>query len=144
MPLKTNWESSFRVGNDTLDDQHRRLLEICNRLAECIEKEGRSSDEQFHEVLNELALYGKEHFITEEHLLSKLNYPFLADQLAEHTVYDEKLADVLIAAVHGKLEKIELQRYLTHWWVDHILGSDMLYKPFLEIASQSNNISPVA
>jgi hemerythrin len=137
MPFKTTWDDSFSVGNAILDSQHQQLLEICNRLAECIGMTGRDSDGLFHEVLNELAVYGKKHFITEEHLLSQLGYSSLADQLAEHAAYDEKLAAVLIAAVAGKLEKIELQRYLSHWWVDHILGSDMLYKPFLEHASTS-------
>ena len=144
MPFKTTWEDSFSVGNVALDEQHKRLLEICNRLAECIEITGRDSDGLFHEVLNELAVYGKKHFITEEHLLSQLGYPSLADQLAEHAAYDEKLAAVLIAAIHGKFEKIELQHYLSHWWVDHILGSDMKYKAFIEGASPSTSINSAA
>jgi hemerythrin len=135
MTVNTRWEERFSVGNNTLDLQHKRLLEICNQLAECIEMEGRSADTRFHEVLNELAVYGKNHFITEEHLLQQLAYPALGDQIGEHGAYQDKLSGVLIDAVRGKLEKIELQEFLSHWWVDHILGSDMQYKPFLEQAS---------
>ncbi len=137
MTVNTRWEERFSVGNSTLDLQHQRLLEICNQLAECIEMEGRSADARFHEVLNELAVYGKKHFITEEHLLQQLAYPALGDQIAEHGAYQDKLSGVLIDAVRGKLEKIELQEFLSHWWVDHILDSDMQYKPFLEQASPS-------
>ena len=137
MTINTRWEEKFSVGNSMLDLQHKRLLEICNQLAECIEMEGRSADARFHEVLNELAVYGKKHFITEEHLLQQLAYPALGDQIGEHGAYQDKLAGVLIDAVRGKLEKIELQEFLSHWWVDHILGSDMQYKPFLEQASPS-------
>lgn len=125
------WDESFSVGNLLIDNQHRRLLGFCNALAECVESSGPESDFRFHEILNDLAVYAREHFTTEEKLLERLAYPELEQQRQDHFRYEEKVTEILSSATFGKLEKVALYRFLSEWWSQHILVGDMAYRDFL-------------
>lgn len=132
MPNKLNWDASYSVGNHMLDLQHKRLLALCNALADCIATDGFESDQQFHEILNDLANYAREHFTAEEQLLRRRQFPELATQIKDHADYQDKVTEILASATFGKLEKIALHEFLSHWWNDHILIHDMAYKAFLQ------------
>ena len=131
MSEKIIWNEGFSVGNQLIDSQHQRLLGLCNALADCVDLSGLDSDFHFHEILNELAAYAREHFVTEEKLLEKLNYPELETQRQDHFRYEEKVTDILSSATFGKLEKKELFAFLRDWWCHHILVGDMAYRNFL-------------
>jgi hemerythrin len=132
MPIRVQWDSSFSVGNDLLDQLHQRLLGLCNDLAECISAGRGESLFRFHDILYQLTQYAREHFKTEEHLLETHRYQGLAAQQVEHGTYEEKMADWAFAATMDTINMHEVQRYLAAWWRDHILLSDMQYKTVME------------
>lgn len=124
MPKKLVWNTSYSVGNETLDNQHKKLMGLCNKLAD----NGGQSDAQFHEILGELSVYAREHFSTEESLLRACGYPLLNTQQEDHADYEKQVIEALAAASSGTLDKVELQRLLSGWWNDHILISDRDYR----------------
>lgn len=123
------WNDSFSVGNQILDDQHKMLLRICQRVDEC----SHSNDcaDEIHQVLNELMQYAVKHFLTEEKLLKACKFPMLDAHIEEHREYEETLTDLLMSATHGDIRTNETIEYVLRWWRDHILGSDRLYIPSL-------------
>lgn len=125
------WKESYSVGNATLDEQHKILLKLCNLISLCEQDNSPESLKSFHLILNDLADYADTHFRTEEELLIQANYRWVAEHIAEHLAYSEKLTEILYAATVGVIDKSGLARYLEKWWVDHILGSDMNYKSYL-------------
>lgn len=132
MPVIVEWDSSFSVGNEVLDRQHQKLLGLCNEMAEHSAGNLAVSRSRFHHILNELTLYSRQHFQTEESMLRQLGYADIAGQEAEHLAYDEKVADWTFDATMGDLNMEEAQSFLARWWKEHILVSDMQYRPLME------------
>jgi len=127
-----HWDSSFSVGNELLDLQHRKLLGLCNELARHAHGEKQVSRSRFHEILNELTLYARQHFECEESLLKQYGYANLASQESEHLAYDEKVANWAFDATVGELNMVATQEFLSRWWQNHILVSDMQYRALME------------
>ncbi len=135
---KIIWEESkFSVGSNILDMQHKKLLNICNKFYDLIEKEDNSENEEaniereFDNIMHELSLYALQHFKTEEALLKKYNYPNIQAQQDDHYSYQDELISYLNAAYQKKLDKKELYSFLYSWWTEHILVKDMEFKSFL-------------
>lgn len=126
------WDSSFSVGNELLDRQHQKLLGLCNELARHAQGEQAVSRTRFHEILNELSLYARQHFTTEETLLKQRGYAEIASQEAEHRAYDERVTEWSFDATLGELNLAQAHDFLTSWWKTHILVSDMKYRPLME------------
>lgn len=135
MPQKILWNPAFSVGNPTLDEQHKKLLAVCNALAECCEMPPSEGVSRFHELLDDLAKYARQHFAAEEGILLECGYPSLDEQKAEHFAFEEKLIVIISDATFGKFDIRETARFISQWWSSHILESDMKYKA---------QVSPVA
>lgn len=128
MPTITTWDARYSVGDPILDRQHQKLLSLCDALRECAATVGRESDARFHDILNELAVYAREHFASEEEILERCAYPQLEQQRQDHIRYEVQVTEALSAATFGKLEKAELLQFISAWWTQHILVSDMAYR----------------
>ena len=126
------WQSSYSVGHEILDQQHRKILVLCTRAIDCLESDGAEVDEQAHQILNELKSYADLHFRTEEQVLSLCGYPGLAEQKAEHLEFSRRLTEMLYAATQGLIDKAAICVFLSGWWRGHILESDKQYSSFLE------------
>lgn len=132
MPEQLAWDTNYSVGSTKLDAQHKKLLALCNALADCADDASPQADSKFHEILNELAVYSREHFAAEEKMLVRCNYPLLNKHKIEHAKFNELIAEKLVAAVDGKLDKLGLHQFLAGWWTEHILIKDMHYRDYLD------------
>lgn len=129
MPNRVQWSSSYSMGHDLLDTQHRDLLAQCNTLADCIADVGQDSDMKFHAIFDALMAQAREHFATEESLLAQCEYPMLEEHQNERDEFDYLANDIITTE---NFEKVELQRFLALWWIGHIVGSVKKYRAFLE------------
>ena len=123
------WNDSFSVGVSELDEHHRRLAELINKLAD--EVDATPESEAVVDILSALSDYANYHFAREEKLLEQHQYPALGEQIDEHSHFCEIVADACYDATCGDLNLHSLLDYLRHWWVDHILRNDFRYKSFL-------------
>lgn len=130
-PEPAMWDQRFSVGNALLDEQHKRLLALCERVAACLADDSAQSTKDFHTILAELFFYVENHFRDEEAMLSQRRYPKLAEQQAEHDDYTKGLAEFLYAESKNIIDKAALHQFLSAWWSRHILESDMQYRDFL-------------
>jgi hemerythrin len=127
---KILWDKSFSVGVEVLDQQHKQIVEIINRLID-EPKEGFGPDEVAR-ILDDLAKFVHYHFQTEEQLLADHGYEDLRTQQAEHKEFRVELADLCMGSMKNHtIVPINALLYLKEWWVDHILVKDMKYRPFL-------------
>lgn len=94
---KLVWEDSFSVGVALLDEQHRRVIEMINSLAEA-----RLEREVLSETLVKMLDYAREHFEAEEHLLAQHGYPDLALQRSEHLAFRKKTAAFSVETLEGR------------------------------------------
>jgi len=124
------WSEKFSVGVKELDEQHRQIIEMLNRLISTPEARDANS-ETVSEILTAMTRYSLEHFKTEEGLMKAHGYPNLEEHRQEHIAYRRKAIDFSTAATIG-VESVPqiLIDYLSEWWMHHILDEDMKYKPF--------------
>ena len=129
---KVVWNDSYSVGVPALDDQHKKLVGLINRLADCHAASNCGSSGAFHEVLSRMFDYSQVHFKAEEDHLHRIGYPQLAEQKIEHAAFVGKMASFSMAAAEGAQDAAAVHRYLKAWLLSHILESDMQYRPFVE------------
>ena len=83
---KLVWESSWSVGDDTLDQDHKKLVNIINRL-----NVAKENHEPVEWALEELAEYVDFHFSREEGMLKAANYEEYEAHIKEHRKFTEWL-----------------------------------------------------
>jgi hemerythrin len=125
------WDSSFSVGCDEMDHQHRRIVDVINRLIENPDCAVNSELVSF--TLTELTRYASDHFKAEEALLADYDYSKLLEHREEHQQYRRQvvaLCQDTIAQSH--LVPQALIHFIRDWWVNHILEEDMKYRSLFE------------
>ena len=121
------WTQKLSVGVPEMDEQHKKLVELINRLHEAMRKgEGPSV---IKAVLNELVTYIKVHFAAEERMLASREYPGLAAQKRMHKVFTDKVAEMNQKVQSGAmLSSITVSSFLQDWLVNHIQNEDKKYE----------------
>lgn len=123
------WTEDVSVEVAIIDRQHKRLIEMINRLI--TDPETTTKSETISELLTDMTNYAQEHFATEEELMRQHNYLHLEEHVAQHRAFRKKTVDFCTATTLdvGTVPQTML-RYLSNWLLEHILTSDMAYKPF--------------
>ena len=128
-PIK--WTDSFSVGVALFDEQHRRLIDMLNKMIK--DPAAATRSETVSDVLTDMTNYAQEHFKSEEDLMAAHHYPYLEEHMLEHHGFREKVALLCMATVEGQPSvPHELLEYLQQWLIRHILQEDMAFKPFFE------------
>lgn len=127
-----DWSSDYSVGDPILDKQHRKLLLICAQISQIKQDDTPQSLEQFYEELNELIVYAEEHFKFEEELFESKGFPDTVKHKHEHDEYFKQVSKILFDAQKGNVKIEGMKTFILGWWIDHVLNSDMKYKPYLE------------
>ena len=124
---KVEWTDTLSVGIDVIDDDHKGLIDIINRVL-AAEREGTS----VKWALGELATYANDHFTREEKMMEAANYPDLAAHKKTHEAFVEWLQS--LRTVYGADPGAEyylaetMREYLQTWLTDHIMKVDAEYK----------------
>ncbi len=125
-----NWNDSYSVGNKEMDEQHKKLIDIINKLFKSF-KEG-NAQEILNDILQEMIDYANFHLNSEEKLLFKYNYPQKEEHEAMHKSFREKIEELKKSLKsESKDAHYEVIDYLKNWWTNHILVEDMKYSDFL-------------
>lgn len=124
------WKDEYSVGIDSIDQQHKKLLNLINQLQTAVDY---STGEEFErEALDELVDYTKTHFSYEEGLLEQNNFPGYEPHKAQHVEMINKVEEVL--AEYDKDHESAMSNaveYLKVWLIKHINGTDKQYSSYL-------------
>jgi hemerythrin-like metal-binding protein len=128
-----NWNDSYSVKVAMCDQQHKKLFEIINELAEAM-RQGKGQ-QAVTKTVGERLEYTETHFQQEEALLKKTNYP----QLAAHQEMHKKfVADIVALQKQTQAGKatnsVNVLNLLRDWLVNHIQKTDKLYSEHLNTA----------
>jgi len=128
MVLRIEWSSKLSVNSEEIDNQHKKLFSVINKLVTF--KKQKAESDVVLEVLKELIDYSDKHFKAEDIYMSKNNYPLplFKVHLGEHAAYFGKIEKFVEG--YGKGSETltdEILKFLAGWWVDHVSESDMKY-----------------
>ncbi|MBU1001559.1 MAG: bacteriohemerythrin [Proteobacteria bacterium] len=124
------WTDKNKVNIKEVDDQHKHLFAILNRLHDAV-TEGKEQGELFS-ILDELIEYTVEHFQTEEQLYVKHAFPGYEEHKAEHDKLAGTAVDLQAKLRDGSATlSFELLDFLHDWLMDHTLGLDQEMGPYM-------------
>ncbi len=126
------WKDEYSVGNELIDQQHRKLLSICREVMALSDDGSRDYLEDYHQVLDEMTSYARLHFKDEEALLEKAGYPRMDEHQAQHDSFFSLLSDLIFRSMSHDTDLAELKRFVESWWLGHILNSDLQCRAWLE------------
>jgi len=117
------WSPALQVGHSEIDRQHRKLIEIANRLNSAMHS-GHGRDVSGG-ILQELVDYTVNHFGFEENLMHTHGYVNRESHLEEHRKLIQSVTDFKQQFDSGKASiSIELMGFIRDWLVNHILKVD--------------------
>jgi len=123
------WTPDYRIGIDTVDQDHERLFahfnELLGRLAED------NSPEATHAAIDHLETIFKDHFANEEAVMQSIGFPGLEGHQSKHRTFLEMLQG--LKAFHpGSLDFTDyFLRVFRNWIVYHITVNDREIGQFL-------------
>ncbi len=133
MMPKLEWDGLFSTGIDYFDNQHKVLFGFLNVLRS--NTVGKRDKEVVNEVVDSLLTYTMTHFLEEEIILCRLEYPGFAEHKAEHDEFLVAVRDLYIRFKAGKGESrsiaAEIIMVVSEWLQGHILVKDKAYGEFL-------------
>ncbi len=125
------WSERFSVGIPSIDLQHRRLVDLLNRLQQAVATD--QTTEVLQDIFDELLHYTVDHFGYEEKLLEEYGYPGTEKHQRQHAVLRKQVQTLRERHLNGELIFSDaLVDFLKSWLKEHIQGSDREYGPFLQ------------
>jgi hemerythrin len=130
------WSQDYSVNIKAIDDQHRELVNILNRLFVAVSK--REGDKAIAGILDALVSYTQTHFALEERLMRQAKYKDLEPHMEEHRKLLEQLDQLCKKhLVEEKAIYFEMLSFLKTWLKEHIQGVDTKYSAALQQAGFS-------
>lgn len=124
------WHESLIVGHPKIDEDHRCILELAERLERAVAcGQGR---EVIGAVFCDLADYVVRHFSLEERLMERANFPGAIEHRREHDAFLRHLGDLVERNEITKGGIVdETREFLDNWVVNHVMGSDQALADYI-------------
>jgi hemerythrin len=116
------WTKDYEVGIDLIDNQHFYFFHLINRIYEELSQSNR--DSMVPHFLSELDAYAKFHFISEENLMRKYDYPHTETHRKHHLALLEELKSQEQLIINTKVSTDEMIHFLLNWFISHSVGED--------------------
>lgn len=128
------WHESFSVENNEIDEQHKKWIEIYNKMYEALisNKTGEMSAATINS-LQAMYAYTQQHFKLEEEYMRSISF---SQQVAHWRIHKD--FEKLIYEYNRKIKteefvlSTEVLTIIKDWLLDHILNEDQKYRHFLE------------
>ncbi|HNX54051.1 MAG TPA: hemerythrin family protein [Prolixibacteraceae bacterium] len=125
---------NLSIGNNDIDDDHTKLIEIINDLNDLIQTRGTRED--FARILSLMTDYSLTHFRQEELYMQEFDYPKFNVHKKSHLEYIYKVSNYnLDLAKKNPPEPQEIVDFLRTWWQNHILMLDAAYEKYRKQAN---------
>lgn len=140
--MYASFDDSLITGNETIDTQHKELIEKINSLVKSCE-ETRDKVKAI-KMLEYLADYTDFHLKAEEQLQEEVNYP----NLEQHKIKHEELRKI-VKELHEMLEDEEgpseafvekVDENVTNWLYNHIKTFDRSVAEFIHLREQPERL----
>ncbi|MCH9696041.1 MAG: bacteriohemerythrin [Gammaproteobacteria bacterium] len=117
------WRVEFSVGVQSIDDEHRELIDLINNFYEKLLRE--SDNEKIELRLGDIVSAISMHFALEERLMRESNY----EEYAAHKEDHEELLDQIYELADEFLTDpiaggSQLEKRLSSWFAGHFAGFD--------------------
>ncbi|MCB1175174.1 MAG: hemerythrin family protein [Leptospiraceae bacterium] len=121
---KINWNESFAIGVDAVDEQHKYFVSLLNELRQQVNQRD-DNPAELQRIIGEFKDYTVYHFNTEEQLMRDCEYPYLMEHQQEHSGFRQHVLALHARAERGEFPLLKvIATYMTNWLLEHIQVSD--------------------
>jgi hemerythrin-like metal-binding protein len=137
-----SWDEKYATGIAKIDNQHRELVKLTNRLYNACHSSGEEADAVFKEAMSKMVEYVRFHFSAELQILERINYPEYHDHKKQH----EDLVKNILEAVkefgeNKPLVPHHFVRTLKDWVFSHIAIYDKSYALYISVQMKNGLLS---
>lgn len=123
---KLEWTEDLSVNVQLLDNQHKYLIDIINKLIDCLRQN--PEKKALNSIINDLVLYKKTHFVTEEKYFKEFDFSGAAEHIAAHKYFNDHLLELQKQNADDDVAfGFSLVDFLEDWLVDHLMTMDHQY-----------------
>lgn len=134
------WNRNFETGIEEIDNQHKKLIEIINKLADRLTQE---ETFEIEESFQELAAYAEYHFKSEEAIWKKSikDEEIIKAHEKSHISFLPKVIEMKNrkSSIHDTIEDILL--FLIRWLAFHIIDEDKRVALIIHAINDGKNLS---
>lgn len=132
-----SWNPKFEIGITVIDEQHKCLVELCAELHKAVLDQKKSPEawkQSMASALKTCIEYIKVHFLNEENLMLKINFPKYPVHKIRHDEFTKKILktaknfDTL-----DRAEAIRFVHFLYDWILSHIAHEDKMIAFYIDI-----------
>lgn len=121
------WNDSYRIGVDIVDEQHKVLFNLAEEAEEMMKlPDHLDKFDEIVDIVTSLRDYVKYHFEEEEKILLDIGYKKFFSHKVEHQDFIDYIYKLDLEEIdqHQNEQILELLHTLYHWLVDHVLVQD--------------------
>ena len=134
--MSIQWRDQLSIDGSVIDSDHKMLIEIINKYEDAINCN--IASKVIKDLLRSLYDYSMAHFKREEEFHVAVQYPFAATHKNEHRNLMRKLGEIIelyqdhIGTPDALKTSYEVARLLKDWLLNHIIGSDLRIRPYVD------------
>lgn len=120
-----NWDNTLAIGISNIDEQHKELFKRLDQLL--ISMKSAEGKEEVINTLNFLEEYVCKHFMDEEEIQKKYNYPKYDIQCKQHEEFKQELKELKkVFEIKGTsaLLALNVEKKMITWCKNHIMTLD--------------------
>ncbi len=130
------WEDRYSVGFRLIDEQHKRLFIIYNKIVK-LKQDDQPDSPKRQEVLEQLAKelsdYVWVHFLTEEEVMKIYGYDDFEAHKKLHDQFGKSIQEMCSDFSKGQLILMDaVIKKIHNWLVHHVTSEDQKYKGFIK------------
>lgn len=119
------WDIAYEVGDAEIDEQHRRLFDLANKL---LRADTRST---VTAAAIQLYQYVRVHFRHEEELMRRIEFPGYRQHLEMHGKLIDRLNALSTDIADGQWRTEDLRSFMNDWLLVHIAEQDVRFAAFV-------------
>ncbi len=118
------WTSDLAVGNQAIDEDHRNLFDLLERLHH--DMSSGQINQETQSIVDSLREYAESHFAREEEFMRKIGYEHYPTHKAEHDRFVSEVCAVQSRVARGaRTAQLDIDQFLAGWLREHVLVRDM-------------------
>jgi hemerythrin len=118
-----SWGPDLELGIPILDEQHRSLVDLANKLFEAVRKD--KASEEARAAIARLFAYSATHFADEEAYFQRYNFPSQDRHAATHAAFIARASEFEERLASGSpVDASEILEFLRGWIRRHIARED--------------------
>lgn len=122
------WKESYKIGVETIDEQHFQLFQMVEQLLVTLEKEQMPQNKQaYFEAISFMKEYVMKHFKEEEQYQESIFYKDIEKHKQEHRNFAKTILEYEKRLLQAEYDKKEVKNFvgtLTAWLIYHVKNVD--------------------